>query len=55
MIKVLREQNSPENSNEKTKKPIQGLIPDFEKSLNNNLNVKDAFDNLYEAILETLQ
>ena len=51
MIKDLQEQTLG-SSNTEIKNLISKLITDFENCMNNNLEVKNAFDGLYEKINE---
>jgi cysteinyl-tRNA synthetase len=51
MIFELQQQKSDEGSIE-TKKLAQSVLPLFEEAMDNNLDVKGAFDNLYEIISE---
>jgi cysteinyl-tRNA synthetase len=52
LIKDLQEQKSTDSPTEEIKELTSMLILDFENCLNNDLSVKDAFDNLYETITE---
>jgi len=51
MISELQQQKSEEGRVE-TKKLAQSVLPIFEASMDNNLDVQNAFDNLYEIISE---
>lgn len=51
MITDLQQQKSGESSVE-VQKLAKSVLPVFEAAMNNNLDVKGAFDNLYEAISE---
>ena len=51
MIFELQQQKSDESSVE-SKKLAQSVLPIFEAAMDNNLDVKGAFDNLYEIISE---
>jgi cysteinyl-tRNA synthetase len=51
MITDLQQQKSGGSSTE-AEELAQSLIPVFESAMNNDLDVKTAFDNLYETINE---
>ncbi len=51
MITDLQQQKSGESS-VKVQKLAKSVLPVFEAAMNNDLDVKGAFDNLYEAISE---
>jgi cysteinyl-tRNA synthetase len=51
MIKELQQQKSEDSSSE-TEKLVATLIPVFEAAMNNDLDVKTAFSNIYETISE---
>ena len=48
MVKDLQEQN-PDNSNKETEGVNGAIVSGFEKSMNNDLDVKTAFDGVYET------
>src|SRR5208283_4398783 len=49
MVKDIREQKS-ENSTAETKGAKGSIVSVFEKGMNNDLDVKTAFDSLYDTI-----
>jgi cysteinyl-tRNA synthetase len=51
MVKELQEPKS-DNSNPKTGALTRSIVSDFESAMNNDLDVKSAFDSLYETIYE---
>ena len=51
MIKDLQEQKS-EGSSSEANKLAETILPVFEAAMDNDLDVKTAFDNLYETISE---
>jgi cysteinyl-tRNA synthetase len=51
MVKDLQEQKS-DNSNEETDGVRGIIISAFEKGMNNDLDVKTAFDGLFETVSE---
>jgi cysteinyl-tRNA synthetase len=51
MIKDLEEQKSEDSSSE-ANKLAETILPVFEAAMDNDLDVKTAFDNLYETISE---
>ncbi len=51
MIKELQQQKSEDSSSE-AEKLAATLIPEFEATMNNDLDVKTAFNNIYETINE---
>lgn len=52
MVNDFQKQNFMNNSVEEIEELTSKLVIDFEKDMNNDLNVKSAFDKLYETISE---
>ena len=49
MVQNMRKAESP-SPNEKAKKLLSAIVPIFEEAMNNDLNVKGAFDCLFDIV-----